>query len=379
MRPGTGSSRGARVWLAGRIAALVAIVVAGTLAIVHYANIGQALASNPDPPAAVTATVDPTITLAPVPRSSAPTPTPASAVSSTPPASGSGLPTQSPNPISSSPRSSSSTPPAAAPSPPPANPSPPPSSTPIHFRTLRPGAVLPSGVECARWVRDSPEREVRPGNWRANHTIGQHVGAHFFSGDTPPANKRIAPRINGDFTGTTEEILRWAACKWGISQEVVFAQAAVESWWRQGTLGDWGTKAAACPPGHKPTRKHPTCAQSYGILQNRYAFEEGAWPGFGNSTAMNADTAYATWRACYDGDETWLNTVPHVGRYHRGDLWGCVGRWFAGRWHTTPAQQYIAKVQAYLHERIWLTKRFRHHPAPPIVILPNPGGSLRPA
>jgi hypothetical protein len=39
-------------------------------------------------------------------------------------------------------------------------------------------------------------------------------------------------------TGTTREILRWAACKWGIDQSIVFAQAAVESWWRQTTMGD---------------------------------------------------------------------------------------------------------------------------------------------
>ena len=56
MRPGTGSSRGRRVWLTGRITVLVAIVVAGTLAIVHYANIGQPLASSPDPPVALTTT-----------------------------------------------------------------------------------------------------------------------------------------------------------------------------------------------------------------------------------------------------------------------------------------------------------------------------------
>jgi hypothetical protein len=76
-------------------------------------------------------------------------------------------------------------------------------------------------------------------------------------------------------------------------------------------------------------------------------------PGIGRSTAMNADTAYAIWRSCYDGYETWLNAVEHGIRYHAGDMWGCVGRWFAGRWHTTPAQQYIARVSQYLPERIW--------------------------
>jgi autotransporter family porin len=238
--------------------------------------------------------------------------------------------------------------------------------------------VLPTGAECARWVRENPAREVRPENSTVNHTKGQHVGAHFFNGDQPQANQSLAPRINGDFTGTTPQILRWAACKWGIDEDVVFAQAAEESWWRQSALGDFGTNARDCPPGHQPTRRHPRCPRSYGILQNRYPVEKSSWPGIGDSTAMNADVAYATWRACYDGDETWLNTVPHVGQYGPGDLWGCVGRWFAGRWHTPPAQQYITKVKTLLREKIWTTKGFRH-PMPGGSSLPNPGGTLSPA
>ena len=145
---------------------------------------------------------------------------------------------------------------------------------------------------------------------------GQRVGSGFFpAGDLPQADQLLAPRINGDFTGTTSEILRWAACKWGINQNIVFAQAAVESWWHQTTLGDWGTDAAACPPGHGPGAdgKPGQCPQSYGILQNRYPFEQASWPGIADSTAMNADTAYAIWRSCYDGYETWLNNVPHGG------------------------------------------------------------------
>jgi autotransporter family porin len=101
------------------------------------------------------------------------------------------------------------------------------------------------------------------------------------------------------------------------------------------------------------------CPQSWGILQNRYPYEKASWPGIEKSTAMNADTAYAIWRSCYDGYETWLNTVTHVGTYHAGDVWGCVGRWFAGRWHTAPAQQYIAKVSQYLREKIWTTADFQ--------------------
>jgi hypothetical protein len=233
---------------------------------------------------------------------------------------------------------------------------------PAFFGTLPPGATLPSGAQCARWVRARPTPESKGANRAFNQTIGQHVGSSFFpAGDTPQADALLAPRIDGDFTGTTSEILRWAACKWGINQNIVFAQAAVESWWNQTTLGDWGTDATACPPGHGLGADGTAgqCPQSYGILQNRYPFERASWPGIADSTAMNADTAYAIWRSCYDGYETWLDNVPHARPYRAGDAWGCVGRWFAGRWDTAPALQYIAKVKQYLAERIWTTPDFQ--------------------
>jgi|CZKW01.1.fsa_nt_gi hypothetical protein len=232
-------------------------------------------------------------------------------------------------------------------------------TAPTYFRTLPPSAKLPSGAQCARWVRTSPSPEIKSVNKIYNRSTGEHVDSGFLGAGTQ--NAKLARRIDGDFTGTTEEILRWAACKWGIDQNIVFAQAAVESWWRQTTLGDWGTDARACPPGHGlgAEGKAGECPQSYGILQNRYPFEEASWPGIGRSTAMNADTAYAIWRSCYDGYETWLNTVPRGSQYHSGDAWGCVGRWFAGRWHTAAANGYISKVKLYLRERIWEQPDFR--------------------
>ncbi len=230
-----------------------------------------------------------------------------------------------------------------------------PSASAIQFRTLPPGAELPSGAQCARWVRVSPSPENRPSNKTFNDTIGQHVGPGFFpAGDSPQA-RTLAPRISGDFTGTTEEILRWAACKWGISQNIVFAQAAVESWWRQDSLGDWGTEAELCPPGHGlgADGRPRECPQSYGILQTRYPYEETSWPGIGTSTAMNVDAAYAIWRSCYNGYEVWLNNESRGQQYHAGDLWGCVGRWYAGSWYTPAASRYIGAVKEYLQERVW--------------------------
>jgi len=84
-----------------------------------------------------------------------------------------------------------------------------------------------------------------------------------------------------------------------------------------------------------------------------------AFPGALRSTAMNADVAYAVWRACYEGYETWLNTVDRGSQYAAGDAWGCVGRWFSGRWHTADSDGYVARVKDYLNKRIWLQATFQ--------------------
>jgi autotransporter family porin len=358
MRLRTGSHAGRRAWLAGGVAALAAIVVAGTLAIFHYANSGNAFAGT-SPGSVVTARAAAATNGPRNPAGPAPAASPGSQAGTAP-----GTPADSGPTAPAAPAAAASGSAAQAGSPAAAGTAQDTgqATAPAHFRTVPPGTSLPTSAQCARWVRQRPQAENKAANKAANHRTGQHVPASFFAaGDSPKAGKYLARRINGNFTGTTKEILRWAACKWGIDQSVVFAQAAVESWWQQGTLGDWGTDASACPPGHKLGADGTAgqCPQSYGILQNRYPYEASSWPGIGRSTAMNADTAYAIWRSCYDGYETWLNDVPHGQPYRKGDLWGCVGRWFAGRWHTAPAHQYVTKVKAYEREKIWLTKDFQ--------------------
>ncbi len=337
-----------RTWLAGRIAILLAIVVAGVGAIVHYSSIGGVLAASPHQPSANGRPHAATAV-----RAAGPAAAPARRAGPARKAGKAHGNSAAPDIQAAAPSPSASPPPSPALSVPPAH------GAPVHFRTIPPGARLPSGARCAKWVRARPKPENKGVNRRFNRRTGQHVASNFLQGDRPAADRRIVPRINGHFTGTTKEILRWAACKWGINQNVVFAQAAIESWWRQTTKGDWGTDRTACPPGHRHLNAQGQCAQSYGILQNRYPFEKSSWPGIGRSTAMNADTAYAIWRACYDGYETWLNTVERGSQYHKGDVWGCVGRWFAGRWRTAPALQYIAKVKQYKRERIWETPDFQ--------------------
>jgi autotransporter family porin len=234
-------------------------------------------------------------------------------------------------------------------------------AAPARFATLAPGAALPSGAQCATWVRARPYPENKGVNRRANQTTGHSIGTGFFQGDDPRANTRIAPRVDGNFTGTTREILRWAACKWGVDEDLVLAQAAIESWWRQDTHGDWTGDASRCAPGRGlgVDGKSGQCPESFGILQNRYPYEKSAWPGIGTSTAMNADLAYGIWRTCFEGYEGWLNTVDRGRDYAAGDAWGCVGRWLSGRWHVAAGDQYVGRVRGYLDQRIWETATFQ--------------------
>ena len=232
--------------------------------------------------------------------------------------------------------------------------------SPTYFSTLPPGATLPSDATCAAAIKHRAENKGVNASYNATRG-DQSLDSNFLSGDDPRANTDLVPRVTGDFVGTTDEILQWAACKWGVDEDMVRAQAAVESWWRQTAEGDLGTDATRCPPGHGlGVDGHPgQCPESWGVLQNRYPYEMSSWPGIGSSTAFNADTAYAIWRACFEGYETWLNTVDRGETYAAGDAWGCMGRWFAGRWHTDAANGYVSKVQDYLGQRIWETASFQ--------------------
>lgn len=231
----------------------------------------------------------------------------------------------------------------------------------LHFATQPPGTHLPADFQCASMVMADTKRENKPMNASFNGVTGQRVGAFFPTSDDARANLLLAPRIDGNFAGTTAEILRWAACKWGIDEDIVAAQAAVESWWHQNSFGDWDSDGTACPPEHGIGTDGVVgkCPQSYGILQNRYPYEISSWPGIATSTAMNVDTAYAIWRACYDGYELWLNDVERGAQYQAGDVWGCIGRWYAGRWQTKAAQMYASRVQADLNRRVWELRDFQ--------------------
>ena len=213
-----------------------------------------------------------------------------------------------------------------------------------RFSTLPPYSSLPGDADCASRVRRSAW-ESRPSNTTANHTNVYAQGYRLMGSYLEQYG--YEQRVTGDFTGTTDEIFQWGACKWGFDEDTVRAQAVMESRWNQLVLGDCDGVTVAETHG----------CQSVGILQVKGAnippTHPGTWPYARQSTAFNVDYTLAVRRACFEGKETWLGNG-----YYAGDLWGCIGRWFSGDWYGEGSLKYIAGVKSYLANKVWLGLEF---------------------
>ncbi len=230
------------------------------------------------------------------------------------------------------------------------NQTPPASGTPSSTGFSPAGTALPDDATCAAAV--TPAAEIRAGNATPNATPGSNQNL------TQPYP--LFSRVDGAYTGTTDQIIQWAACKWGFDPDVLRAQVAVESWWDQNAVSGWQTDPTQCVPGHPigADGHAGQCPEFSGLLSIRYSLFQNAYPLAMSSTAYDLDYALAYWRACDEGQMTWLNTVDRGSQYAAGDAWGCIGVWGSGRWHTTGANSYIALVQNDLSQRIWTTPSF---------------------
>lgn len=242
-----------------------------------------------------------------------------------------------------------------------------PAPPPPYFGTLAKGAELPSEESCKAQVRKS-QWEPRPENNDENFQTPKEgtYNPRFWTFLNSRLAENYRSRITGNFTGTTDEILQWGACKWGIDENILRARAVVETNWRQGSYGDWRTSAtevAKCQQVGIPTKRvfgQTGCYQSYSMFQIRGTVQKGTYSASKEVTAFGVDYSGAWHRACIDGAFSWLKgagTYPGLERGQDYTIWGCVGAWYAGQWYNGPAQSYIAKVKKKLTKKEWLTWR----------------------
>jgi hypothetical protein len=181
--------------------------------------------------------------------------------------------------------------------------------------------------------------EPRPANASATHRVPTKAQLRAFHRQS---DETYSHWVTGRFRGTTDEVIQWAAAKWGLAPDLVRAVAAKETWWRMSHVGDDG--------------------DSFGLFQvRRPSHCRGTLVCglFRHDAALNADYWSSIIRSYYDGKQTWLNTVSGNGaRYAAGDLWGSIGAWFSGRWHDAGSEGYVTAIKDYMARRIWRTRDF---------------------
>jgi hypothetical protein len=198
--------------------------------------------------------------------------------------------------------------------------------------TRRVGAPpLPDRVAAAKVRR--AHFEPRPDNRAATHRVPTARQLRSFR---RRSTNPYRDSVDGDFTGTTDEVLQWGAYKWGFSPDLFRAVAATESWWRMNTVGDNG--------------------DSFGLMQMRRPYH-CCLPEMAHDAAFNVDYYGSMLRAYFDGRETWLNSAAPAQPYRAGDLWGSVGVWYSGQWHVNDAV-YVAQVQDYIARQVWFQPSF---------------------
>ncbi|MCU1657216.1 MAG: hypothetical protein JWO57_1872 [Pseudonocardiales bacterium] len=204
------------------------------------------------------------------------------------------------------------------------------------------------------------------------------------NGYDPRWDSWLLPRVDGQFSGTTDEIFQWSACKWGLSDDLLRAIAVRESTWYQyeaypggrpvidwgsGDMMSAGTDGAGafcsgiaghghdyqldfgtgiCPKTFSIAGVMSWQAPSWGQMAGN---QNGTFPFSRNSTAFALDYLGSYLRGCYNG---WAHWLDNGGTRSVGQMWGCVGSWYAGAWRSSDADGYISRVQNELHAFTWL-------------------------
>lgn len=251
-----------------------------------------------------------------------------------------------------------------------------------HFGTLPASAALPNGSWCASVIPF--ETEMVLNNYTANHTKPTTSQLNSYASNGYASNTWDGTwayaRVDGQYTGTTDMIIRWAACKWGIDEDVARAQTTVEHWsWDETTAhGDKRTSYSQCVNGNFTDLWNYQCInccyQTWSDWQTKVYYNWMTWPMMGNSSAFGADFRYADQRACMNGDlRGYFAARPTYNGHNYADdiasgnldtvLWGCIGAHYSGNWYdgdsTTGAVQYINIVKDTLSQKTWK----RHWPA----------------
>jgi hypothetical protein len=258
-------------------------------------------------------------------------------------------------------------------------------------------AALPSESSCAAAVDASALPENTPQNTPYNKPPPGGVPGYFYqyASDTGMAASNFAT-VDGSYTGTTPDIVRVYACKWGIDENTIFAEMMVESGWNQTTTGDYnnppgdpsGLPVTPITPGGVFTALDGLAGatgsnhyDSWGILQDKVYYVWFEWPMIAQSTSFALDMRLSAFRACMNGQATgYYNSKGGQGPAYGSAVsaaqsdpnglasgttfqpnetnlqylqWGCIGSHFSGSWYDPDSVGYNQSVASILQSQGW--------------------------
>lgn len=231
----------------------------------------------------------------------------------------------------------------------------------------------------------TPEPETRPYNARSYSVAGKRYPA---TNDFVPSTAALAAfRISKTSFGqtveqlnpylayvdgldgmkhpSTDDLIQWAAHKWGIPENWLRAQYTEESYWNSFLLGDdtpikqsW----VSLYPSQARVAGQAAAYQSMGISQVRWAPDGSVDPGTEplrwESTAFNVDFQAAMVRFYYDDPDRSRNTWGDAS-YTPCQKWQSIGGWNDPYpWHNAEQQRYIGEVKHWLDANQWRTASF---------------------
>jgi hypothetical protein len=241
-----------------------------------------------------------------------------------------------------------------------------PTSTSTAYYSLLPkGSTLPTDSQCAAGS-SSDTWEPRPANAVPNSIMPTASDISTYKGNVAGGESgapgSFLQRVDGQFTGSTDAILKWASCKWGFDENVTRATAVNETHWRQTELGDIGNGTSLGILQVK-SRDYPSTCESVATSQNIANVTNPDCYSY-LSTAFDADYKLAQQRACFEGQIAYMVGESPAGypSYPNGTpdqmMWGCVGWWYSGHWYDSGAVTYISEVKGYLSAQTWAQPGF---------------------
>jgi len=291
-------------------------------------------------------------------------------------------------------------------------PTPTPTATPVHYSMRGPGAVLPAEAACASQVDATPSRENAAWNeddgtgYNSNQPPPGGVPAYFYANApccTELPNADFAG-VDGTYGGTSDDIFRVYACKWGIDEDYVRAEAWVESEWHQDCAAAHGgsgcneagdlNNPSGCSTGLKVTTITPNgefCAlqgfgglaspsqyASWSIFQTKVYYNWMTWPMIEESTPFAVDYRLAEMRGCVNGDQYGYfeaQSATSAGDYRDAVnaaqsnpngwskiagwtnlqylAYGCIDAHYSGDWFSGSSDSYLGEFLNALNTAPW--------------------------